>query len=231
VPPAKVLVVDDDETIRELVAALLRRAGHQVLGAPEGRAALRVLFRERVELVLLDLDMPGLDGWQTLERVRELSDVPVIMLTGQERELDKVRALRAGADDYVVKPFGHQELVARADALLRRSAGGRAAAPPDVYSDAALTVDHEQRTVRVDDIELALTPLEFRLLAAFVRHPGQVLSADRLLDLVWGDRLGGRDQVKLAVGRLRAKLAPHLDETPITTVRGFGYRYAPPTTD
>jgi DNA-binding response OmpR family regulator len=227
-PPAKVLVVDDDEVVRALVGALLQRAGHQVLSAQDGRAALRVLFRERVDLVLLDIDMPELDGWQTLDRVREVSDVPVLMLTAQDQELDKVRALRSGADDFVVKPFGRQELVARAEALLRRSAARGPATPPDVYTDAALTVDHEQRTARAQDAELPLTPLEFRLLAAFIRHPGQVLSADRLLDLVWGDRLGGRDQVKLAVGRLRAKLAPHVEPTPIHTVRGFGYRYVPP---
>jgi DNA-binding response OmpR family regulator len=171
--------------------------------------------------------MPGLDGWKTLERIRELSDVPVVMLTAKATELEKTRGLRAGADDYVTKPFGRQELLARVEALLRRT-GARAAAP-EVYSDAFLTIDFAQRTVTAGGQPVDLTPLEFRLLAAFVRHPNQVLTHDQLLELVWGDEHAAREQVKLYVGYLRKKLCPDApDSAPIETRRGFGYSYRPP---
>jgi DNA-binding response OmpR family regulator len=171
--------------------------------------------------------MPELDGWQTLERIRDLSDVPVAMLTARAAELEKVRGLKAGADDYVTKPFGRQELLARIEAMLRRS-GGRSE-KQETYADALLAVDFAQRSVAVNGTEVALTPLEFRLLAAFVRHPGQLLSHDQVLELVWGDSFGAsRDQVKLYVGYLRRKLeGAGADGNVIETVRGFGYRYRP----
>src|SRR5215212_4188512 len=134
---ARVLVVDDDQDIRELVGHLLRRAGHDVVEAENGRAGLRALHASPPDLVLLDVSMPELDGWQTLERIRDLSDVPVLMLTARGDELERVRGLQAGADDYVVKPFGRQELLARVQALLRRSAG-RPAEQADVYADGML---------------------------------------------------------------------------------------------
>jgi DNA-binding response OmpR family regulator len=149
------------------------------------------------------------------------------MLTARDTEMDKVRGLRGGADDYVTKPFGRAELLARVDALLRRTAG-RAEAP-EGYADSLLRVDFAQRTVEAKGQELRLTPQEFRLLAAFVRHPGQVLSHEQLLELVWGDAYAtARDQVKLYVGYLRRKLRAATDAEPIETVRGFGYRYRPP---
>jgi DNA-binding response OmpR family regulator len=173
--------------------------------------------------------MPGLDGWQVLERIRELSDVPVLMLTARAEELDKVRGLRAGADDYVTKPFGRQELLARIDAGLRRSRSREEA--PESYADGFVMIDFPQRAVQAGGQEVSLTPLEFRLLAAFVRNPNQVLTHEQLLELVWGDeRAAERDQVKLYVGYLRRKLgAPPGGESPIETMRGFGYRYRPPT--
>jgi DNA-binding response OmpR family regulator len=222
----RVLVVDDETDIRGLVRELLRRAGHEVIEAPDGESGLKLFYAERPDLVILDVSMPGLDGWQVLERIRELSDVPVLMLTARAGELEKVRGLRAGADDYVTKPFGRQELLARVDANLRR--GVRAEAP-ETYADGFVTIDFAQRTVRAGERTLSLTPLEFRLLAAFVRHPNQVLSHEQLLDLVWGDaRASDRDQVKLYVGYLRRKLGTGASgESPIDTVRGFGYRYRP----
>jgi DNA-binding response OmpR family regulator len=175
--------------------------------------------------VILDVAMPELDGWQTLERIRELSDVPVLMLTAKGTEADRVRGLRGGADDYVAKPFAREELLARVEALLRRAKPQTD--EPTVFTDGLVRVDLVQRTVNVRGQEVALTPLEYNLLAAFVRHPNQVLGHDQLLELAWGGSGEvSRDQVKLYVGYLRRKLGAD-EESPIETVRGFGYRYRP----
>ena len=226
---ARILVIDDDADTRGLVAELLGRAGLSVEQAGDGRSGLRALHGSPPDLVVLDVSMPELDGWQTLERIRDLSDVPVLMLTARGTELERVRGLQAGADDYLVKPFGRQELVARVQALLRRGSG-RTAEQRENYADARLTIDFAQRAVTFDGTDISLTPLEFKLLSVLVRHPRQVLSRDQLLELVWGDSFGvARDQVKLYVGYLRRKLSP--DDTaqvPIETIRGFGYRYRPP---
>jgi DNA-binding response OmpR family regulator len=224
---SRILVVDDEDDIRGLVRALLERAGHQVSEAPNGRAGLRELYTAPPDLVVLDVTMPDLDGWATLERIREVTDVPVLMLTARDTEVERVRGLTGGADDYVVKPFGRQELVARVEALLRRSRGSD---QQEAYADALLRISFTQQTVSYDEREISLTPLEYRLLSAFVRHPNQVLSHDQLRQLVWGDSLEtSRDEVKLYVGYLRRKLSPDAPRgTPIETVRGFGYRYRPP---
>ena len=203
----RILVVDDDEDIRLLLRELLERAGYTVDEADDGRTALRNLFAVPPALVILDVSMPDLDGYQTLERIRDLSEVPVIMLTARTQELEKVRGLSAGADDYVAKPFGRQELLARVQALLRRT-GGKSEVI-EAYADDFLQIDYAQRRVTVQGRDVQLTPLEFKLLAAFVQNPNQVLSRDQLLELVWGDPYGvSGDQVKLYVGYLRKKLLP-----------------------
>jgi DNA-binding response OmpR family regulator len=223
----RILVVDDDADIRGLVRELLERRGFEVAEAADGKQALQELYAGHPDLVVLDVGMPGLDGWTTLERIRELSDVPVMMLTARSEELEKTRGLRAGADDYVTKPFGRQELIARIEALLRR-AGRPEAVAAESYSDAFLAIDFAQRAVSVGDERIELTPLEYRLLTAFVRHPNQVLSHEQLLELVWGDLDASREQVKLYVGYLRKKLSPEApDQAPIETRRGFGYAYRP----
>src|SRR5437016_1747880 len=221
----RLLVVDDDEDLRALLRELLGRAGYDVDDAADGRTALRRLYERPPSLVILDVTMPDMDGYQTLERIRDLSDVPVIMLTARTQELEKVRGLSAGADDYVAKPFGRQELLARVQALLRRS-GGKTEVM-EAYADDFVQIDYAQRRVIVQGRDVQLTPLEFKLLAAFVQNPNQVLSRDQLLELVWGDPYGvSGDQVKLYVGYLRRKLVPDApDSAPIETVRGFGYRY------
>ncbi|HZR96360.1 MAG TPA: response regulator transcription factor [Gaiellaceae bacterium] len=230
-PETRVLVVDDDDDIRNLVRTLVERTGAVVRVAPNGREGLREFHAWRPDLVVLDVNMPELDGWNVLERIRDMSDVPVLMLTARGDELERVRGLQSGADDYVVKPFGKQELVARIQALLRRASRGGGEPEADAYADAYLTVDWAQARVTVGGREVQLTPLEFRLLSTFVRHPRQVLSREQLLELVWGDAFGvGGDQVKLYVGYLRRKLEPDApDSVPIETVRGFGYRYVPAT--
>ena len=223
---SRVLVVDDDDDIRKLVVTLLERAGITVHDAPNGREGLREFHSWRPDLVVLDVSMPELDGWNVLDRIRDMSDVPVLMLTARGDELERVRGLQAGADDYVVKPFGKQELVARVQALLRRAAQGAPTEEQERYADGYLSIDWGQRSVHVGEREVQLTPLEFRLLSTFVRNPRQVLSREQLLELVWGDTYGvGGDQVKLYIGYLRRKLDPQApDAVPIETVRGFGYR-------
>jgi DNA-binding response OmpR family regulator len=224
---ARVLVVDDDADIRGLLRELLERAGYEVVESSNGRDGLRTLYSTSPDLVLLDISMPELDGWQMLERIRDVSDVPVIMLTARAAELEKVRGLQAGADDYVTKPFGRQELLARVEAHLRRA--GPREAQASTYADGLVTIDFAQREVTVAGQAVPLTPLEFKLLATFVRHPNQVLSHEQLLEQVWGDPLtGSRARTKLYVGYLRQKLAvAGPDASPIETVRGFGYRYRP----
>src|SRR5207237_1773908 len=142
----RVLVIDDDEDIRGLVRALLERSGATVRDAPNGKEGLREFHTWRPDLVILDVSMPELDGWNVLERIRDMSDVPVMMLTARNDELERVRGLQAGADDYVAKPFGKQELVARVQALLRR-AGPQAAEQQEHYADDHLTIDFAQRAV------------------------------------------------------------------------------------
>jgi DNA-binding response OmpR family regulator len=223
----RVLVVDDDDDIRLLLEELLHGAGYGVDTAQDGRVALRTFHANPCDLVILDLSMPELDGFETLERIRDLSDVPVILLTARSGEIDKVRGFRAGADDYVVKPFGRQELLMRIEALLRRAPEATHQAR---YEDGALSIDHAQRLVLCRGLPVRLTPLEFRLLDCLTRHAGQVLSADQLVEHVWGHSAGvSLDQVKLYVSYLRKKLGQTTDGwQPIETVRGFGYRYVPP---
>jgi DNA-binding response OmpR family regulator len=211
-----------------LIRTLLERAGIGVREASSGIEGIRRLEAEPVDAVVLDVTMPGLDGWQTLERIRDIADTPVLMLTARTGELNAVRGLRAGADDYMTKPFGRQELVARVQTMLRRARTGSQV--EGAYSDAAIEIDFVGREVRRNGRPITLTPLEFRLLATFVRHPGQTLSRGQLAELVWGETAttSAGNQVKLYVGYLRRKLA--LEPSPIETVRGFGYRYRPRST-
>ena len=220
-----VLLIEDDADIALGVSTVLSRSGFEVRSAAEGRDGLRLFHRERPDIVVLDVGLPEMDGWTVLERIRELSEVPVLMLTSHGREADKVRGLRAGADDYLTKPFGTAEFVARVQALLRRQ---RPSDPlPEVFDDGSVQINFASHSVFVAGDPVELTPTEFRLLAALVRHRGQVLSPVKLLDLAWSDPLGiGPDRVKYTVMRLRRKLGADTGgESAIEAVRGFGYRY------
>jgi DNA-binding response OmpR family regulator len=222
VPDATILVIEDDSDIRGLVVALVERAGMRAREAADGRAGVRTFFEERPDLVVLDLGLPELDGWQVLDRIRDLSDVPVLLLTAEGEQVQKVRGLDGGADDYVTKPFGREELVARIQALLRRR--GRADGEEEALDDGVVTLDGAGRRVEVGGKELALTPTEFRLLAALMRNRNQVMSQMQLLEEVWGNADVDPKQVRLYVSYLRRKLN-EAGTDPIETVRGFGYRY------
>ena len=214
------------------IRTVLSRQGLDVDSSPDGKQGLRAFHLARPEpfdLVVLDIGLPSMDGWAVLERIRDLSDVPVLILTAHGQEGDKVRGLHGGADDYLTKPFGNRELAARVEALLRRPRAGQPRT--EVYDDGRLLVRITAREVSVGGTSVTLTPTEFRLLAALIRHPGQTLTPDQLLKLAWNDPLGvGPDRVKFGVMRLRRKLGQGAGEpgAAIEAVRGFGYRYVPP---
>jgi DNA-binding response OmpR family regulator len=221
----RVLLIEDDADIALGVRTVLGRSGFKVITAAEGPEGLRVFHSERPDIVILDVGLPKMDGWAVLERIRELSGVPVLMLTARGHEADKVRGLRGGADDYLTKPFGTAEFVARVQALLRRQHA--ADQLPEVFDDGHVQVNFVTHGVLVNGVPVELTPTEFRLLAALVRHPGQVLSPVKLLELAWSDPFGiGPDRVKYSVMRLRRKLGTQPGgDSAIEAVRGFGYRY------
>ena len=225
----RVLVIEDDRDIALGIRTVLTRNGFDVANSMDGKQGLRVFHTARPDLVVLDIGLPTLDGWQVLERIRDLSDVPVLILTAHDQEAEKVRGLHGGADDYLTKPFGNGELAARVEALLRRPRAG--AAPPEVYDDGRLLVRLDSREVSVNGTQIALTPIEFRLLAALVRHAGRTLNPDQLLEMAWNDPLGiGPERVKFAVMRLRRKLDQQGGPgSAIEAVRGFGYRYVAPS--
>ncbi len=222
----QVLVIEDDSDIALGIRTVLDRSGFEVTEANTGRDGLRAFHAAQPDVVVLDIGLPEMDGWTVLERIRDLSEVPVLILTGHGLEADKVRGLRAGADDYLTKPFGNAEFVARVQALLRRrQAAGPA--PAEVYDDGSVRVNFGTHEVVVDGVPVELTATEYRLLAALIRHRGQVLSPVKLLELAWSDPFGvGPERVKYSVMRLRRKLSPSADAGPsIEAVRGFGYRY------
>ena len=218
----RVLVIEDDQDIALSISVVLSRSGFDVTGASDGREGLRIFHRMYPDLVILDIGLPALDGWTVLERIRDLSDVPVLILTAHGQESEKVRGLHGGADDYLTKPFGNAELAARAATLLRRPRSKR---PVEVFDDGSVRVNFVSHEVTVEGAPVALTPTEFRLLAALVRHRGQTLTTGTLLELAWNDPFGvGPDRVKYGVMRLRRKLSGAADSR-IEAVRGFGYRY------
>jgi DNA-binding response OmpR family regulator len=222
---ASVLVIDDDPDVGLGLKLLLERAGYGVTVARDGKDGLRAFFRERADLVVLDVAMPVMDGWTTLERLRDVSDAPVLMLTASGLVPERVRGLQAGADDYQTKPFSNEELLARVAALLRRR--GEHSDNAQTYADDRLTIDMRSREVSADGRSVELTPLEFRLLRVFVTHPRQVLSHYQLLELAWGDGASANPGgVKTYVRYLRRKLGwENGADCPIESVRGVGYRY------
>jgi two-component system response regulator VicR len=225
----KILVVDDEQSITDLLEYNLRQNGYQVVVARDGHEALRLARAEQPNLIVLDLMLPGPDGFDVCRELRREGGVPIIMLTARDEEVDRIVGLELGADDYVTKPFSVRELMARVKAVLRRvgpAEGGASA----VYRVGPLEIDPLAREARLEAAPLPLTRLEFDLLETLARHAGQALSREQLLDQVWGyDYYGDARAVDSAVKRLRAKLRKAgCDPDTIATVRGVGYRLERP---
>jgi two-component system KDP operon response regulator KdpE len=220
-----VLLVEDDTRLRGALRAMFRTDSFSVLEAPSGEDALTLVANERPDLVVLDLGLPGIDGLETLRVLRSFSSVPIVVLTVRDDLRDKITALESGADDYVVKPFEPQELLARARAHLRRSSSG--AEQDAVLRLGALTVDLVSRRVTLDGEQVMLTPTEQRLLEVLVANRGRLLTRDELRTSVWGaDRSPDHVRLRVAIVSLRRKLRddaanPHL----IFTEPGLGYRW------
>ena len=222
---ARVLVVDDDPTVREVVVSYLRAHRHEVDEAADGETALRAHRAHRADLVVLDLMLPGIDGLETCRRLRETGDVPIIMLTALGGEADRVVGLERGADDYVTKPFSPRELVLRVDSVLRR-AGESASPATGTLEDGELVVDLDRHEVTSAGRLLALTGREFDLLTFLLQHPGVAFTRDELLQQVWGWSFGDQSTVTVHVRRLREKIeADPTRPVRLVTVWGVGYRW------
>ncbi len=225
----KVLLVDDDVEVAEIVslAFSFHRPDYEISRAENGWEALRKTEETKPDIIILDVTMPGLNGFEVTERLRTRSDIPIILLTAKGLEEDKVRGLETGADDYIVKPFGPKELMARVDAVLRRANARAPTEVEEVFSQGDLRVDFGQRQVFLDNEPIDLTPTEYSLLFHLIQGRGRVLSQDELLTKVWG--LEYRNEVqylKVYVRRLREKLGDNTDQpTYIRTIRGVGYLF------
>ncbi|MBI4672037.1 MAG: response regulator transcription factor [Chloroflexi bacterium] len=223
-----ILVIDDDKTLLRLLQEALTKAGFQVILASNGIDGLQEMYARQPDLVLLDVMMPRMDGWETLTRVRQISRVPVIMLTAKDAEQEKVRGFNLGVDDYVTKPFSFAELIARATAVLRRSRTTAPVTKNKRYSSGDLVLDVDSHRVTKAGKLVELTPTEFRLLETLAEHAGRVLTHEQLLEKVWGYDAGeDTGYIKRYIWYLRQKL----EEDPtnpqhILTERGFGYSFA-----
>jgi len=217
----KILLVDDESNIRDLNALYLEKEGFTVEHAVDGNDAVARFGQVQPALVVLDVMMPGMDGFQVLREIRRDSDVPVLMLTARNEDVDKIVGLELGADDYMTKPFNPRELVARVKRILHRVEGGRK--PQNAIAVANLSVDKARREAKVDETALDLRTKEFDLLVAFVENPGIALTRDQLLGSVWGyDFAGETRTVDVHVQHLRAKL--NNAKVQIETLRGVGYK-------
>jgi len=227
----KILVIDDDQQIIDALTVGFQLQWHDayVIAAADGEAGVRAFYDHQPDVVLLDVVLPGKNGFEVLREIRLVSDVPVIMLTGRGQETDQVRGLELGADDYVVKPFSHMALIARIKAVLRRAELPTPirAIPDFVCGD--LAMDFENRRVTLKGAAVKLTPVEYKLLYHLVRNAGRVMTHDALLQRVWGEDYGATtDYLKVFVSRLRAKIDPEDGASFIETERGLGYRFVNP---
>lgn len=229
-----ILVVDDEQSISEVVSLYLTRSGYAVKVVHDGKAALHALTQYKPDLVILDLMLPGLDGWEITRRLRAEGNTPIIMLTARKEESDRILGLEMGADDYVVKPFSPQELVSRVRAVLRRAQGQASPALSPASQERALDfadlkIDPVTRLVTVKGAEISLTVKEFDLLYFLARHPRQVFNRDQLLDQVWGETAYiDPSTVTVHVRRVREKIEPDsANPRHLHTVWGVGYKFEP----
>jgi two-component system KDP operon response regulator KdpE len=223
----KLLIVEDDADLVRALEVYFSRVGYHVIPAANGLEGLQKLYNERPDIVLLDIAMPKMDGWEVCRRIRELSDVPIVILTARVQEEERVRGLKLGADDYVVKPFSLKELEARLEAVLRRTRDTRPQRKGILFANAELVIDADRLVVTREGKHVDLTPTELRLLLFFADNAGRVLTHRQILDKIWGDAYGEDvDYVKLFVYRLRQKI--ELDPANpryILSERGIGYRF------
>jgi len=222
----RILIIDDDLTLLDLLRQSLGKAGYRVLTATNGIDAIQRVYKDKVDLVVLDVMMPRMDGWETCNRIREVSDVPIIMLTAKDKEADTLKGFQCGVDDYVTKPFSFAELTARVKAILVRTRK----APPDkkrrvhVFDELVVDADNSQVTLRGKPV--SLTPTEFQLLLTLAENAGRILSHEQLLSHVWGpEYVGETGYVKRYIWYLRQKIEDDPSNPQyILTERGFGYK-------
>lgn len=228
----RVLVAEDDPTVREIVLRYLEREGFATEAAADGARALQLALANPPDLLVLDLMLPSLDGFEVCRRLRESAPVPVIMLTARADEADRVAGLELGADDYLAKPFSPRELTARVKAVLRRAGGSESSngshPHPTVLRSGRIVLDERAHEVIIDGELAALTIKEFELLGYLMRHPDVALRREKLLLDVWGYSFGDASTVTVHVRRLREKIEPDpAAPRHILTIRGLGYRFAP----
>ena len=221
----KILIIDDDQTLLTLLVTHFAKADFQAVRASNGIDGLQAFYNDKIDLVILDVMMPKMDGWTVCGRLREISDVPILMLTAKADERDRLRGFRLGVDDFVAKPFSAAELIARVEAILNRSQHGQheAKQAPVVRGDLVINLA-ERRVTRSGEV-IHLTPIEFRLLAALAEKPGHIIAPDILLAKVWGtEYVDDLENVKRYIHYLRQKLEPEPAKPQlIMTERGFGY--------
>ncbi len=226
----KLLIIEDDASLVKALEVYFARVGYEVISATNGQEGLRTLYDERPDIILLDIAMPKMDGWDACQRIRELSDVPIVMLTARVTEDERVRGLKLGADDYVVKPFSLKELEARLEAVMRRAPDKKSGRAGPLFANGELVIDADRLFVTRNGGRIDLTPTELRLLLFLAENVGRVLTHRQILDKVWGREYSDDvDYVKLFVYRLRRKIEPD-PKNPryVVSERGIGYRFVDP---
>lgn len=221
-----ILIIDDDQSLTELLGDYLKRQGYNVSIADDGRSGMRSAFRDHPKLVILDVTMPMRDGWETLKRLRDTSDIPVIMLTARSDEYDILKGFMLGADDYITKPFSFAELAARVQAVLVRT-GDQPGRVDEILRHGDLYIDKRTRLVTRGSVKINLTPTEFKLLTALANRPGEVVSPEELVKEVWGPQYAREvGHVRRYIWHLRQKIEPD-PQNPryVHNERGFGYRF------
>ena len=223
----RVLIIDDDADLRQLAGLLFKKAGAQIFTANDGLDGLSKIFLCDPNLVILDVVMPETSGFEICQRIREVSDIPIIMLTSLNQEQDMLKGLESGADDFLSKPFSSEVLLARAKTVLRRSGNGVRQNNHYDFNHGRLSIDIERRQVLVDEKRMKLSPIEFRLLVFLARHAGKVLTFDHILVNVWGNQYrGSMDYVHVYISHLRNKIEENpKDPRYILTVHGIGYMF------